>query len=207
MKKSFLIGFAALAGIFLLASGFDRYRLHPLKPLTEQSLPVFSLKDVAVTVSSKILNADESKQSFGHDLPSRGVSPLQVSIQNNTSNEYSISASAIDLPRVEAGKIAFKITKSAIPRSVAFKVASFFFWPLAIPSTIDGIRVFSHHKQIKKDILAKSLKDEVLAPYCTYTRVLFVPEKEMKDSFLVTVIDLETLQPTEIQVHVKQNIS
>jgi len=149
------------------------------------------------------MNSDESKQNFGHDLISRGVQPLQLSIQNNTSNEYSLCPSSVDLPRVEASKVAFKVTKSAIPRGIAYKVASLFFWPFMIPSTIDSIRVFSHHRSLKKDLMAKSMKEEIVAPYSTFHRVLFVPREEFKETFKVTLIDLDTLKPTEFNTTIQ----
>ncbi|MBS0604188.1 MAG: hypothetical protein JSS60_04010 [Verrucomicrobia bacterium] len=187
-----------LAGIFLLTTGFDRYTHHPLKAVTTELLPSFSLNDSRILVVAKVMTPEESKRSFGHDLLSRGVKPLQLTVQNNTSNEYSMCPSSVDLPRIEASKIAFKVTKSAIPRSIGYKIASFFFWPFMIPSTIDGIRVMAHHQKLKKDIIAKSMKDEIVAPYSTFNRVLFVSDKQFQETFKVTLIDLDTLKPTEM---------
>jgi hypothetical protein len=99
--------------------------------------------------------------------------------------------------------VALKVTKSAIPRGIAYKIASFFFWPFMIPSTIDSIRVLSHHSSLKRDLMAKSMKEEIVAPYSTFHRVLFVPEKEFKENFKVTLIDLDTLEPTEFDTSVQ----
>jgi hypothetical protein len=197
------MGLIALAGVFLLTTSWNHYESHPLKAVATNLLPTFSLNDSRVVVVAKAMTSDESKRNFGHDLISRGVQPLHLTIENNTSNEYSLCPSSVDLPRVEVSKIAFKITKSAIPRGIAFKIASFFFWPLAIPSTIDGIRVLKHHQNLKKDLTAKSMRDEVVAPYSTFNRVLFVPTDEFQDSFKVTLIELDTLKPTEFQTTVE----
>ncbi len=203
LKKHLHLGLAALAGIFLLTTGFESHQIHTLKSVATELLPSFSLKEIRVVVHAKAMTPDESKRNFGHDLISRGIQPLQLSIQNNTSNEYSLCPSSIDLPRVEASKVAFKVTKSAIPRSIGYKIASFFFWPLMIPSTIDGIRVMIHHKNLKKDLSAKSVKQEVVAAYSVFNRVLFVPKKEFKETFKVTLIDIESLQPTELQTTIE----
>jgi len=202
-KKLFPMGLLALTTIFLLTTGWDRYQFHPLKPVTSELLPAFSLHHSHVSVIAKAMNSDESKQNFGHDLISRGVQPLQLSIQNNTSNEYSLCPSSVDLPRVEASKVAFKVTKSAIPRGVAYKIASLFFWPFMIPSTVDSIRVLTHHRSLKKDLMAKSMKEETVAPYSTFHRVLFVPRDEFKETFKVTLIDLDTLEPTEFNTTIQ----
>jgi hypothetical protein len=199
-KKHILWGLTFLSLFFLLMTGFDRHQRHPLTSASSQVLPHFALDKNQLLVTARMMTVEESKRNFGHDLISREVQPLQLTIQNNTSDEYSLCPSSVDLPRVDAGKIAFKITKSAIPRSIAYKIAGFFFWPFMIPGTIDSIRVLSHHQKVKKDLQAKSMRDEVVAPYSTFNRVLFVPEKEFQETFKVTLIELESLQPQEFEV-------
>jgi hypothetical protein len=202
-NKLFPIGLLALTTIFVLTTSWDRYQFHPLKPVTTELLPTFSLHHIQVNITAKAMTSNESKKNFGHDLISRGVQPLQLSIQNNTSNEYSLCPSSVDLPRIEASTVAFKVTKSTIPRAIAYKIASFFFWPFMIPSTIDSIRVLAHHSSLKKDLMAKSMKNEVVAPYSTFHRVLFVPQDEFKETFKVTLIDLDTLEPSEFNTTVQ----
>jgi hypothetical protein len=202
-KKIFPAGLLALLSIFILTTSWQRYQSHPLAPVGAELLPNFSLDHTYVTVVAKAMSSSESKQNFGHDLVSRGVQPLQLSIQNNTSNEYSLCPSSVDLPRIEPSKVAFKVTKGAIPRGIAYKIASFFFWPFMIPSTIDSIRVLSHHKHLKKDLMAKSMRDEVVAPYSTFHRVLFVPKDAFKQTFKVTLIELDSLESTEFNTTVQ----
>lgn len=202
-KKHLPLGLATLAGVFLLTTGFERHHLHPLKPVSTEMLPSFSLEESKVIVVTKAMTPDDSKRNFGHDLISRNVQPVQITIQNNTSNEYSLCPSSVDLPRINSGKVAFKVTKSTIPRAIGYKIASFFFWPFMIPSTIDSIRVMTHHQKIKKDMKAKSLKKEVVAPYSVYNRVLFVPKDKFQESFKVTLINIESLQATEFQTTIE----
>jgi hypothetical protein len=86
-NKLFPIGLLALTTIFVLTTSWDRYQFHPLKPVAAELLPTFSLNHTQVNIIAKVMSSDESKKNFGHDLISRGVKPLQLSIQNNTSNE------------------------------------------------------------------------------------------------------------------------
>lgn len=199
-KKCLSFAFGTLAGIFLLTTSFDRQQIHSLTSITTELLPSFSQKDSHVLVVAKAMTVSESKRNFGHDLISRGVQPVQLTIQNNTSDEYSLCPSSVDLPSVSPSKIAMKVTKSSFPRSIAYKIASLFFWPLMIPGTIDSIRVYTHHKKFKKELNAKSVRTEIVAPYSVYNRVLFVPQKEFQTTFKVTLIELETLQSTEFEV-------
>lgn len=201
-KKSLPLTLVALAGIFMLTTGWERHQAHPLRPVTAELLPTFSLDSTQVMVTAKAMTPNESHRNFGNNLISRGVTPLQLTIQNNTSDKYSLSAGSVDLDRIEASKIAYKITKSAIPRGIGLKIASLFFWPLMIPSTIDGILVWTHHNTLKKDLLAKSLQDEIIAPYSTLHRVLFVPEGKFKETFKVTLIKLDSLKAIVFQTTV-----
>lgn len=201
MKKlSSFLSVMVLSGMFILATGWERYSAHPLKPISLELLAPFSLEEQKVIVTAKPMSARESQKNFGHDLLSRGVQPLQLTIENNTPHEYSLCPSSVDLPRVKPSQIAFKVSRSAIPRAIAYKVASLLFWPFAIPSTIDGIRTFTHHKQFKQDLKAKGMREEIVAPYATFHRVLFVPKDELQSSFKVTLIDLETLKPSEFHL-------
>ena len=202
LKKQFPYGLIVLAGVFLLTTSFDRQHLHPLTSIASEVLPIFSLKESRVVVTAKAMSVAESKRNFGHDLLSRGVQPLHLTIENNTSDSYSLCPGSVDLPRIEPSKIAFKITKSTIPRAIGYKIASFFFWPFMIPGTIDGIRVMTHHKKFKKDLIAKSMREETVAPYATFNRVLFVPEKQFQKTFKVTLIELESLQASEFETTV-----
>ncbi len=202
LKKYIPTSLAICLSIFLLTTGFERFQLHPLKSVASQLLPSFSLDEIQVLVAAKVMTVSESKRNFGHDMLSRGVKPLHLTIQNNTSNLYSLCPSSVDLPSISASKVAFKVSKSSIPRSIGYKIAGFLFWPFMIPGTIDGIRVMVHHKKLKNDLLAKSMKEEVIAPYSTLNRVLFVSDQQFQESFKVTLIDLETLKPLEFQTTV-----
>ncbi len=205
MKKYFSYGMIGIAGALSLMTGMEQKRLIPLfGSIVPEVLPFNPEHGVVVT--AKAFTSDESKFLLGHDLVSRGVVPVQVSVQNNTANEYSLCASSVDLPHIDPKKVAFTVSKSAIPRAVGWKILSFLFWPLMIPSTIDGIRTYTHHQHLKRDFHAKSLKErgEVLSPYSTFHRILFIPKESVEETFVVTVIDVETMEQTSIKTHLSK---
>jgi hypothetical protein len=193
MKNNLLRTLPALGAMLLALSSWNAHKLGSVTPSAPQVAP-FGSEEGKVLITAKAYTHEESKVYLQRDLLDRGVQPLQVTIQNNTPNSFSVSASSVDLPHLEPSKVAFRVTKSAIPRAVAWKVASFFFWPLMIPSAIDGIRTMHTHSLLKRSFKAKCLKDEVILPYSTLNRILFVPEEKFKKAFDVTVIDLETLE-------------
>jgi hypothetical protein len=208
MSKYFSYGIIGIAGALSIASGIEQKRLIPSFAAIAFEVTPFN-PNHQLTVTTKAFTAAESKFLLGHDLINYGVIPIQVNVQNNTANEYSLCASSVDLAHVNPKKVASCFSKSAIPRAIGWKIASFFFWPLMIPSTIDGIRTYAQYKQLEKDFYAKSLKErgEVIAPYSTFHRILFVPKERLKQTFSVTVIDLETLDPISITTSLNQQES
>lgn len=202
IKRSVLFGSTILAILFLITTSFQNIQNHPLQSISAQMLPSFSLNDAQVLIHAQVMTSSDSKNNFGHDLLSRGIKPLHLTIQNNTAHAYSMCESSVDLPSVSARAVTSKIMRSSLARTIGYKIAGFLFWPFAIPGTIDGIRGMIHQKRLKADITAKSMKQEVLAPYSTFNRVLFVPDGKLKEHFQITLIDLETLQPTECQMDI-----
>lgn len=159
-----------------------------------------------VSVTARAYSGEESKLYLSHDLVSRGLQPVEIAVHNRSSLSLSLCASSVDLPSVGPSDAAFQVTKGAIPRGVAWRVASLvvglFFWPASIPFGIDGIRTLSHHQSLKTDYRAKSFKSEgeIVAPYSIYYRILFVPREEFDPHFKVTLIDLETLDQKVYEV-------
>lgn len=201
MKKYFSFGLIALAAAVSVMSGLERTHLssYSFGAIMPEVLPFTPEKDVVIT--AKMFSSKDSKFLLGHNLNKRNVVPIQVDVQNNTSNEYSLCASSVDLPHINPKKVAFKVFKSSIPRAIGWRIAGFFFWPLMIPGTIDGAISYSHYRNLRKDLEAKSLKEkgEVISPYTTFHRILYVPKNKVKNSFAVTIIDLETLEPKSME--------
>jgi len=197
IRKNFFTILAVSTSFLLVLTSWNAHKINLLKPQVQIS--PFGPEEGKLIVTAKAYTHEESKIYLQRDLVDRGVQPLEVTIQNNTDKKYSVTASSVDLPRIDPKKVAFKVTKSAIPRSVAWKIASFLFWPLSIPGTIDGIRTWHNHQLLKKNFNAKSFKDEVILPFSTMHRVLFVPQDKFKTNFDVTLIDIDTLRPTVIK--------
>jgi len=86
-------------------------------------------------------------------------------------------------------ELAWKETKKALPRGIALRIASLFFWPLMIPSTIDGIITYKAHRTLAKDLEAKTLKEkeEIIPPYATVSRILYVKQEGFEKEFSVSL--------------------
>lgn len=193
-KKCLFSSIIIAAGICLTA-GWQHHVIKPLPAAALTLLMPFHPKEKGVDVQIRTLTSNESRILLGHDLPSKGVQPLHLTIQNNSPEAYSFSPEGIDLTSVDPTDVAKKIRKTALPRMIGFKILGMLFWPFMIPGTIDSIHTFHSYKLLKKDYRAKAVKDEVIPVYSTFNRILFVSEEEFRTEFTVTLVDLHKLEP------------
>jgi hypothetical protein len=184
LKLSLLLTFSSL---LLFLAGWDRHDV-----LSLALLP--SGEGAEVRVSARAYTPEESKAHLSRDLVRRGYQPIQVTICNNSPRTYTFSSARVGLDLVSAKEAAARVTRSALPRSLAYKLASVIFWPLAIPGTIDTIRTLKAHQALRRDFEAKAMKEEeeALPPYASVSRLLFVPQEAYTATFTVTLIDAET---------------
>jgi hypothetical protein len=158
------------------------------------------LDNGSLHVSVKAYTAEESKLYLRKDLLGKGVQPLQISIQNHSKETFSLSSGSVDLPVKDPVDIAKMMMYSSLPRNVALRIASLFFWPVAIPSTIDSVIMLKSYKVIKSDLLARSIKQETIAPFSIYNRIVFVPKDDFISSFDINLIELQSLKETKVHV-------
>jgi len=179
--KSILLVTCIVSAVFFI-SGFEVY--HPETPQFVGSISE-PFREKGVHISAKIYDAKESKAYLDRNLLQVGYQPVQVTIQNNTEDTYILSKEGLEMSSSTSSEVAGSVTRTAIPRSIGFKVAGFFFWPLIIPGTIDSIITFKAHLQMKRDYHAKSIKDEgeLLTPYSTVHRVIFLPSNQTPEEF------------------------
>jgi hypothetical protein len=181
MKSKIFTGLVCLAGLFSLLCIWQGHRADPLPDLSH------SVKHRGIQVSSKVYDAEESKKYLNSDLLSRGYQPIQITIQNQTATSFYLEG--VDLPQVPTSEITRKISKSSLPRSIGYKVAGLFFWPFAIPGTIDGIKTLHKQGKMSKDFAAKAVKQEIISPFSTLHRVLFVRSSDLKKCAVLSLSD------------------
>ena len=190
-----IFSFIVLLAGACLSLGWHHHIIKPLPSVALTWLIPLHPNDKRVDIQIKTLTSQESRELLGHDLPSKGVQPLHLTIQNNSPESYHFSPETIDLSSIDPRDIAKKIRKTALPRMVGFKILGMLFWPFMIPGTIDSIHTFHSYKMLKKDYRAKAVKDEVIPVYSTFNRILFVPMDDFKKEFTITLVDLHKLEP------------
>ena len=176
-----ICAFIAIISIFFFITEFDAHRPEPPPFIGSIAEP---FRETGVHIQAKAYDSLDSKAYLSRDLLKKGYRPVQITIQNNTGKTYFLSKEWVDVNNVSANRVSSYVIKHYIPRSIAMKVAAFFFWPFIIPGAVDTIVTYKYHRAMKQDYLAKSLKDlEPIIPYSTTHRIVFIPEKDYTDHF------------------------
>ena len=194
MKKNLLFGVPTLLSMVILLSGWNSYDASGFAPVAAAEEP-------GVFITSKAYTPEESKKHLDRDLQSRGYQPVQVTIQNNTADTLLYDEASVSLPSANPSKIALKVSKTALPRAIGYKIAGLIFWPFMIPGTIDTFRTFKAHKRLKRDLKARAIKEEAISPYSTVHRMIYVPMAEFKEHFTIKLTDFNSLRSKTYEIH------
>lgn len=175
----------------VLAFGCANLRAEPLP--ASSGFVLSDDNEDQVYIDARVLSEAESKEYVHDELLKHGFQPILVQIDNTSPFSYELKKDQADIRTVSAKKIVKEVGKSARPRSIAYKVLGFFFWPLTIPGTIDSIQTKNKEFTLKRDLEAKTLKreGEIIPPYSSVSRVLYVPQNEIKEMFQLSMTNIE----------------
>lgn len=142
----------------------------------------------------KALNSEESRQHWKKDLIEEGVYPVAISVENHSVHPYAFGVEEVSLSVEEPKTVAKTFFRSALPRSICFRVAALFFWPLNIPAGIDSILTNKRYRKLRKKLEAGALKQEVIPPYSCVRRVFFVRSEMADRKFTIVLENTDTLE-------------
>ncbi len=195
MKRINIIFTSIVAVCSLVAMSMNDYRT--LGVIQEVAPLSCHAEDKGVSTTSYVHLSSEDE--FIKSLRSNGYILLEIEVRNQTGKAYELSRDSISLPQANAKDIAWSFTKKSIPRSIGLKIASFFFWPMMIPSTIDTLVTHKNHTSLRRDLKIKTLKEdgETLLPYTSTKRFIFIKESNWqewsaKNSFEITLKETES---------------
>lgn len=194
MKNRIVPLITTIVALFAILSTLGSFHIAPLDSVAKNPLTPFVKQEKELSLSYRTLSAGESRHYLDVNLLKEGIQPVQVTIQNNTPRAYAIGVEDLDIAQVSSKDAAWKIARHAIPRSILYKVISFFFPPFLVVETLDNIVTFKSHLDLKRDFHAKGFKDEgeTILPYSTINRVVFVPSEEYQADFAIDITDVET---------------
>ncbi len=181
MKRNNIIFTSIVTVCSLIAMSMNDYRT--LGVIQEKVPLSFHSDDKGLSTMAKVYTSADSQDRFIKDLLSQGYVLVELEVRNQTNTAYELSQESLSLPHTTSKEIAWSFTKKAMPRSIGLKIASFFFWPMMIPSAIDSIVTYKSHRALKVDLGIKTLKKdgETILPYSVAKRFIFIKEADWQE--------------------------
>ena len=181
MKRTNIIFTSIVAVCALISMSMNNFRT--LGVIQETAPLSFHSEDKGISTGARAHLSTDTDDKFIKGLLSKGYILLEVEVRNQTSISYELSQDSINLPHTTSKEIASNFAKGAIPRSIAFKIIGFFFWPMMIPSAIDTIVTCKTHRALKYDLGVKTLKKdgETILPYSVTKRFIFIKEADWQE--------------------------
>ncbi len=190
----------AILGCSLLAlSSCANYKASSLNSLSTEVMHSQETSE-AVLVSAKAFTKQDCKTYLDRDVIAKGYQPVQIYIQNNSSNNYIFSLSRVDINCAKYEAVAEKVHTSTLGRATAYGVGALFLWPLAIPAVVDGIKSSEANQSLDIDFEQKSARDQIIGQHSSFNKLLFVPINEFKSKFKITLIDQASNTPKVVDV-------
>lgn len=149
-----------------------------------------------VRIAAKAFNKIECKKYLDRDVISKGYQPIQLSIENNSNDNYYFSLSRISLPCARPEEVAEKVHTSTVGRATGYGAAALLTCGLfAIPAIVDGVKSSHANEALDSDFICKAAKDQTIYPYSHTNMLIFVPVNGFQSNFAITLIDEASSQP------------
>lgn len=196
--------FFATFGIFILfAGGCAKYKSKPFTPLTT----VASIYTTELCVGAKILNDQELYHYFSRRLKGRGYVPIQITIQNKSSDYYLLTAENISLQIASREAVAKLLHLNTVKRMVTFLIpaillSGLIFVPAAI---IEGSWCNNANKKLCHDFERRVFDrgDTLLIqPHSECNKIFFIAAEDFSNEFDIRLKERESLSTATFVVNV-----
>lgn len=187
LLKKLVVFTTTLFCILLLSS--CGYKIPSLKrfPVLEPKQAFCQVSD-QIKLMVKAFTAQEAENHFGVDLVGKGYIPLQVKIDNQSANTYTICPSYVGLSAVSGKKIAKLLhwDTSFFMWSAGYP-ALLFWWPATIWVAQGGYGMYKANKKtdklVQKCCLESERKEIHIKPYDIFERFIFVHKNDFTSNF------------------------
>jgi len=183
MKRETLKRLSLLAVIPLLLASCASYSSDSLASLSAQ-ITGQSQKGGLAWAAKEYTEAD-CKTYLGRNVILSGYQPVQLYIKNDSDTTYRFSPDAMSIQTVNYREVAVEAHTNTFTRVLLYA-------PLILPAIFEGIGSSKANAKLDSDYADKSAKTELIAPYGTLNKILFVPEYSYQDHFTVTLLNVQT---------------
>lgn len=189
MARKLLISLSLLvflSGCYYSAVDFRKF------PAIKKSCGFYDLQD-DIVVAIKALDPQESKNTFGLDLTSKGYIPLLLRIENRSSDILIIRPSYLNISIVDPAIIAKLLHwDTSFYIMTAGSLALLFFWPATYWVGKNGYEMYRDNRRINSTVNQLSLHENQpvkILPYEVLCKYIFVNKYEFINSFNLRIFN------------------
>lgn len=193
-----LVSYAVCAALLVL-SGCASYKSSPLHRLTTTPVKVTEKKKDKILFSHRVYNKADCERYLGRDILVAGYQPIQLTITNQTQRNLLFSVNNISVPCVSQEVVKNLVYTSTTSRAVGYGIAGLIIAPFIVPAIVDSIWSVEANKQLDVDYSAKSSEEQTIRPGETLNGVIFVPLAEFRNTFTITLLDVENSEKVELK--------
>ena len=177
IKKLYLPALIIL--IILTMCGCAKYKSEPFAPIgLNQKIEVKE----NIQAAKKALTEEECKIFFDRRVINAGYQPIQISIRNNSNQNYILNSNNIDLPIVSIQDVTKQIQRNPITKGLKYFVIG---GPLL--GALEGLNSQSINNKMTADFNSRCLDENKIVhikPNQSINTVVFVPKDQTKiDNF------------------------
>ncbi|MDR3647158.1 MAG: hypothetical protein P4L22_06465 [Candidatus Babeliales bacterium] len=152
----------------------------------------FSQEKKNVLIAVKKFSPEECEEIFNVNVVKCGYQPIQITINNFSTEVLHLSPTNIGLRLVSPERVAKSCHwRTGEIATAAGALSYFFFWPALIPTAYCGMEMQKSNEKISKSIVKQDMVqcwDNVsILPSEIVSRIIFVEREDLRRSFLISV--------------------
>jgi len=178
-----------------------------------------SAENNRLAITTKAFSALDSKSYLGKNLIKAGIQPVQIHIENNTTNAYIFEPASVNLPLASQQKVDYEMQTSALGLSLIREVLTYPIFgvgstlsvaiPDALPVPGSKIKIplmripetMSANPKIDKGYELKGGHVMVIEPHSFMNCIIFVDKHDFRRNFTITLKNQHSDQTIELKTN------
>jgi hypothetical protein len=147
-----------------------------------------------IKIQAHTLSENELRSAVSQEAANQGYQVMVMTVENTTPYQYELKQDWVNLEHAEKKKIMRSKRLSSLPRTIFYKIFGLFFWPVAIPDTLDTIITMKRNHTFKDKLHASLLKKEgeIVLPYSMIQRYIVINKEKLPKEFDMQLLNCRT---------------
>lgn len=183
--------------IVILTTSCLRYNALPLSDLSY--VVSDSVHSDEVVLAAKAFTPIDCKSYLDRNVLRKGYQPVQLYIENNSEDDYRFSPNRVNLVCAKPKEVAKKMLARTSLDQSAYLHVNRSDLGMAVGLIFDHLTIEANRK-LYNDFLSKSVVDRTILPHTNVNMLLFVPIKEYRSDFTVTLLKEPSYEPRPFHI-------